>query len=163
MPIPRRPIAGHRWRVIDVRGRPDRSENSRSGRCCWVYCSFSPPRLQPGSVVEITVVYENANAQESAAPAISISIRDHGPGIPESDMAHVLEPFHRPLRHAYDGDRESNGLRLPLTRMLMERHGGELVLSNAPGGGLKVEMRFPPSRTRPTPTTMQQEEASHPA
>lgn len=106
--------------------------------------SFSPT----GSVIEITVAYEETEPRETAAPATAISIRDHGPGIPEGDLAHVLEPFHRPLSHAHDGDRETNGLGLPLTRMLMELHGGELVLSNALGGGLNVVMRFPPSRTQ---------------
>src|SRR3546814_2944411 len=78
--------------------------------------------------------------------AIEIAVIDQGPGIPEEDMGHVLQPFHRRLGNAAEHDGESNGLGLPLTARLMELHGGSLHLSNHPAGGLVVRLLFPAER-----------------
>lgn len=117
--------------------------------------SFSPP----GSGVDVSIIAERSadlDTEEAGTavetggrdlPGLTISVRDHGPGIPDADMQHVFRPFHRPLDHSHDGNRESNGLGLPLTAMLMTLHGGKLELANAEDGGLRVSMRFPRSRT----------------
>ncbi|MEW5727738.1 MAG: ATP-binding protein, partial [Pseudomonadota bacterium] len=44
---------------------------------------------------------------------------------------------------------EGLGLGLPLSRRLMEMHGGTLELDSTPGRGTVVTLRFPPERTRP--------------
>ncbi len=78
--------------------------------------------------------------------AIEIAVIDQGPGIPEEDMGHVLQPFHRRLGDATERDAESNGLGLPLTARLMELHGGNIHLGNHPAGGLVVRLLFPAGR-----------------
>ena len=46
------------------------------------------------------------------------------------------------LSHRYEG----TGRGLPLTRALVERHGGELLLDSEPGKGTRVTARFPRKR-----------------
>jgi signal transduction histidine kinase len=76
----------------------------------------------------------------------SLHVADSGPGIPESELARVTEPFGRRNLNAVRGDGESNGLGLPLTARLVALHGGRLLLENADAGGLVAELHFPASR-----------------
>lgn len=76
-----------------------------------------------------------------------ITVEDDGPGIPEHDMARMLEPFTRgePSRNSGTG---GAGLGLALAKAIAEQHGGRLVLGNrhGPGGaiaGLRAELRLP--------------------
>jgi len=76
-----------------------------------------------------------------------IRVADEGPGIPESDLARMLEPFTRgdPSRNSQTG---GAGLGLTLAKAIAEQHGGELRLSNHrdPSGrvtGLVAAIRLP--------------------
>ena len=82
--------------------------------------------------------------QESEAV---IAVEDDGPGIPEDDMARMLEPFTRgePSRNSGTG---GAGLGLALAKAIAQQHGGRLVLRNRHKGdatiaGLSVELRLP--------------------
>lgn len=77
-----------------------------------------------------------------------IAVEDDGPGIPEQDMARMLEPFTRgePSRNTGTG---GAGLGLALAHAIAQQHGGRLVLSNrlsADGSieGLSAQLRLPP-------------------
>jgi signal transduction histidine kinase len=74
-----------------------------------------------------------------------IRILDDGPGIPEHDLARMMEPFTRG-----EGSRNRTtggaGLGLAIARAIAEQHGGRLVLANRPEGGLSVELRLPTKR-----------------
>ena len=70
-----------------------------------------------------------------------VLIEDRGPGIPDSVMGRVFEPFFRsdPARQqAIPGA----GLGLAIAREIVARHDGEIILSNRAGGGLRQEVRF---------------------
>lgn len=78
-----------------------------------------------------------------------IRICDHGPGIPQDQIAQMLEPFTRgdPSRNTETG---GAGLGLTLARAIAEQHGGTLELVNRPrkdGGGLCAILRLPLSPT----------------
>jgi signal transduction histidine kinase len=74
--------------------------------------------------------------------AARIRVDDDGPGIPEGEIAAMLEPFRRgdPSRNKETG---GAGLGLTLARAIAEQHGGSLALSNRPEGGLRAEIRLP--------------------
>ena len=71
-----------------------------------------------------------------------IRIEDDGPGIPEEKLEQMFEPFRR-------GEDSRNratggvGLGLAIARNLARAHGGEVMLSNRPEGGLRVTVTLP--------------------
>lgn len=76
-----------------------------------------------------------------------IRIEDAGPGIPESEIERMLDPFTRgePSRNTSTG---GAGLGLALARAIADQHGGALELTNryGPGGeieGLVAALRLP--------------------
>jgi signal transduction histidine kinase len=72
-----------------------------------------------------------------------IRIEDDGPGIPEGDIARMLEPFTR-LEASRNSDTGGAGLGLTLARAIAEQHGGTLDLANRPdGAGLVASLRLP--------------------
>jgi signal transduction histidine kinase len=63
------------------------------------------------------------------AGGVAIAVEDDGPGIPEADLARMLEPFTRgdPSRNSSTG---GAGLGLTLARAIADQHGGTLTLAN---------------------------------
>lgn len=71
-----------------------------------------------------------------------VAVEDNGPGIPEAELAEVLQPFHR-LDSARARNTAGLGLGLTIVQQILQREGGALVLKNRPQGGLRVELRLP--------------------
>jgi two-component system sensor histidine kinase CpxA len=93
-----------------------------------------------GSEVEVSLRRE----RDGNASYVSITVRDYGPGVPEDEIAHLLKPFYR---IGEDRDRLTGGagLGLAITEAAVRFHGGSVKASNAPGGGLIVEIQLPES------------------
>ena len=72
----------------------------------------------------------------------TIVVEDNGPGIPEADIAGMMDPFTRgdPSRNTVTG---GAGLGLALAPAIAEQHGGSLTLRNRPEGGLRAELSLP--------------------
>lgn len=64
-------------------------------------------------------------------PTGALLVRDHGPGVPETERAHVFKRFWRKDR----GDGDGAGLGLAIAAKIVEAHGGHVSLADAPGGG----------------------------
>jgi len=75
---------------------------------------------------------------------LTATVDDEGVGIPESDRAVVLEPFHRG-RNVRESSIQGNGLGLYICRRLVEAHGGTLWLGDRPDGraGTRVSFTLP--------------------
>ncbi len=71
-------------------------------------------------------------------------ITDEGPGIPQQERATVLEPFRR-LEDSRSRHTGGTGLGLSIARMIVEKHGGSMTLSNkpAPASGLIIHIELP--------------------
>ena len=72
---------------------------------------------------------------------LELTVRDHGPGIPEENRAKALRPFTR-----LDDARARQGhcgLGLSIANRIAESHGGSLILDNAPDGGLLARLVLP--------------------
>lgn len=72
---------------------------------------------------------------------VLLTVRDHGPGVPEDQLAKLAEPFYRPDT-ARTRSAGGTGLGLYLCRLVAQSHGGTLVLRNA-GPGLEVRVNWP--------------------
>ncbi|QDL56833.1 HAMP domain-containing protein [Rhodoferax aquaticus] len=113
--------------------------------------SVTPMRVQPSAMRRcISNVVENAVrygqrariGMEEQSGVLRITVRDDGPGIPETEQERVLAPFYR-----LEGSRNRNsggvGLGLATTHDVARRHGGTIVLRNHPDGGLAACITLP--------------------
>jgi len=76
------------------------------------------------------------------AHTLRVAVQDSGPGIPAGELAAVLQPFYR-LEKSRNSMTGGVGLGLSIASNVAQAHGGELVLENATGGGLRVEIQLP--------------------
>jgi signal transduction histidine kinase len=97
-----------------------------------------------GNLLDNALFYgQRAEISVSEAPgAISISVRDHGPGVPEDAFASLFDPYVR-LAHGREQNDGGMGLGLGIARSITEAHGGRLVLENHPEGGLNAVIHLP--------------------
>jgi signal transduction histidine kinase len=73
------------------------------------------------------------------AERVVAEIADRGPGVPAEHSARIFEPFY--------STKESTGLGLAICYSIVTQHGGDLAVSNRPGGGAVFRMRIPLART----------------
>lgn len=78
----------------------------------------------------------------SNAHSLFIDVCDQGPGIPEAALEEVFVPFFR-LESSRNRNTGGVGLGLPSARTAVREQGGELKLSNQPGGGLRARIVLP--------------------
>ncbi len=83
-----------------------------------------------------------SRAQGDAGESASLSVVDHGPGIPEADRERVFERFVQ-LDQSSTRRQGGTGLGLHLCRQLTELIGGRLVLTETPGGGCTFTLTIP--------------------
>ena len=90
---------------------------------------FSPQ----GGAVEVSLALRGRNAD--------ISVRDHGPGIPDYADQKIFEKFYSIARPG--SQRKSTGLGLPFVREIAALHQGRITLRNAEGGGALALLSLP--------------------
>jgi len=86
-------------------------------------------------------VYSNDEAQDH----VSIFVEDNGIGIGEEELEAVLRPFVRTVS-SISRSVEGTGLGLPLSKSIVELHGGKLVINSEPQKGTIIEIQLPRSR-----------------
>ncbi|MGW5637660.1 HAMP domain-containing sensor histidine kinase [Streptomyces sp. NPDC003832] len=75
-----------------------------------------------------------------------LTVRDHGPGIPDEELPHVFDRFWRsPDARALPG----SGLGLSIVARTVQQAGGEVSLAPADGGGTVATVRLPGAPTPP--------------
>jgi signal transduction histidine kinase len=77
---------------------------------------------------------------------VEIAVADTGPGIASEDLETIFEEF----KQATNGKQsEGTGLGLPLSRRLVELHGGRLWVESEPGQGSTFRFTLPVGPTEP--------------
>ncbi len=84
---------------------------------------------------------------QSATNTCSIIVRDNGPGIPETELQSVMQPFYR-IEASRNPDTGGAGLGLAIAYELAGAMGATLSLSNRASGGLEAELRIAPDKSR---------------
>jgi signal transduction histidine kinase len=87
-----------------------------------------------GGEITISALHEGAMAV--------IKVIDNGSGIPEADLTHIFERFHRadPSRHTDTGE---SGLGLAIVRAIVEAHHGQVSAESALGHGTIIKIVLP--------------------
>lgn len=67
-----------------------------------------------------------------------VRIRDHGPGIPAAELPFVKKKFYKG-----SSKERGSGIGLAVCDEIVARHGGDLAVENAEGGGVCVTVRLP--------------------
>jgi two-component system, OmpR family, sensor histidine kinase CpxA len=85
--------------------------------------------------VDISLECENSSSAR-------LVVRDYGPGIPESELKNIFQPFYR-VAGARDRQSGGTGLGLAIADRVVRIHGGTIRAENATPHGLKVEIVLP--------------------
>jgi two-component system osmolarity sensor histidine kinase EnvZ len=73
---------------------------------------------------------------------LTVTVDDDGPGIPANMREEVFKPFLR-LDDARNQDEGGTGLGLAIARDIARSHGGDIMLTDSPLGGLRATVRVP--------------------
>ena len=88
---------------------------------------------------------------DQGAPGdVVLEIRDHGPGIPESEAQRVFERFFR-LDSSRARSSGGSGLGLAIVAAIAAAHGGSVRVLPTPGGGTTMRLTLPPAPSAPPP------------
>jgi signal transduction histidine kinase len=126
---------------------PRRSEG---GWPCWIDGSVELLRSAIENIVRNAIRYSPPGKPIEAAidadgphghNSIRVTIRDHGPGVPEDALGHLFERFFRaaPCSANTSG---GAGLGLAIARRAIDLRHGTLSAHNAPDGGLVVAINL---------------------
>jgi len=75
-------------------------------------------------------------------PYALLTVRDHGPGVPEVALTEIFRPFYR-VADARDRQSGGTGIGLAIVERALRVHDGTVTARNVPDGGLLVEIRLP--------------------
>jgi len=111
-----------------------------------LHCRPTSLKRALGNIVENAVIYGDMaeitlSGNDETGVAI-ITVDDKGPGIPESELERVFQPFQR-LETSRSRETGGNGLGLAIVRSIIRGHGGEIELSNRHEGGLRAIIHLP--------------------
>jgi signal transduction histidine kinase len=91
-------------------------------------------RYSPASTPVIVSLEPDANK-------MVLSISDQGQGITSEELLHIFQRLYRKAEHRpVDG---SNGLGLPIARLIIEKHGGHIKIESKPDEGTIVYISLP--------------------
>ena len=116
-----------------------------------LYADENAVRRTVGSLLDNAVKFTPPGGRITLRAALeesglfAIAVADTGIGIPPEKLAEVIQPFGQvdgDLARTHDGA----GLGLPLTRSLVEMHGGHLDIESSLHAGTVVTVRFPRDR-----------------
>jgi two-component system, NtrC family, nitrogen regulation sensor histidine kinase NtrY len=101
---------------------------------------YEPLRRAVENLVRNAVAFADgtgiALAARRTAGGVAISVRDHGPGVPDDMKQRIFEPY-------VTTRKGGTGLGLALVRQTARAHGGHVTVCDAPGGGAEFTIALP--------------------
>ena len=90
-----------------------------------------------GGAVDVTLT------QPGKQGGVDVTVRDHGPGIPEEHIPRLTERFYRVDVETSRGQK-GTGLGLAIVKHILTRHNARLTIESRPGEGAAFTVHFPP-------------------
>ena len=72
-----------------------------------------------------------------------VCVRDHGPGLSESDLSNMFQRFYRGDPSRARSNQSGSGLGLAIVQQIAVNHGGRVQARNHPDGGTSIELLLP--------------------
>jgi two-component system sensor histidine kinase MprB len=134
-------IAARHWPQVDFRSNLERAHvNGVPQRLDRLMANLLDNAAKfsssDGVAVEITLT--------AAEDRVTITVRDHGPGIADSDLPRI---FHRFYRAPHARGLPGSGLGLAIVDQIAHAHGGTISAANASDGGAVLTVELPTTRT----------------
>ncbi|MBN2710195.1 MAG: response regulator [Calditrichaceae bacterium] len=103
--------------------------------------------MPSGGTIEISAQNMKTNKfnkyDKKSAEYIQIKVKDHGVGIPESDLDKIFDPF-------YTTKNAGNGLGLSVSYSIIKKHNGQITVDSQLGKGSVFSIYLPVSKKRIT-------------
>jgi len=81
-------------------------------------------------------------ALEATPERFVVAVEDDGPGVPDSEIKRIFEPFYR-VETSRSRETGGTGLGLAVVRSIVRGHGGDVTLANRAEGGLRATVTLP--------------------
>jgi signal transduction histidine kinase len=91
----------------------------------------------------LVVIQARRSSAGEAAEGVQITVRDHGPGVPDKELGSIFEPFYRVDTAREHRSAGGEGLGLAIAERAIALHGGSISAQNASDGGLVVLVNLP--------------------
>jgi len=91
--------------------------------------------MPTGGVVEVSTREVRGNG---TGPQVEIAFQDGGVGIPEDKLERIFDPFFTTKE-----DGKGTGLGLPISKRIVERHGGSISVKSVVGAGTRFTVALP--------------------
>jgi two-component system, OmpR family, sensor histidine kinase SenX3 len=133
-----RPLADSKDVHIDVKS---------SGRPLHVMAKRRELVSALGNLVENAVKYSDDKGRveivlSGESDRVTVTVSDHGPGIPHQDLDRIFERFYR-VDRARSRDTGGTGLGLAIVRHVASNHGGDVSVSSVEGEGSTFTFTVP--------------------
>ncbi len=129
--------------VLNVETPCDRQIIFTPGQCPKIPLRYVAIRRALANLIQNAIRYTNGVIEVTTGvnkQYAFFTVSDHGEGIPDNDIERLFQPFTQ-------GDTargtEGSGLGLAIIKRIVNTHGGNVVLSNRPEGGLQAKVCLP--------------------
>jgi signal transduction histidine kinase len=140
--------AGEAGQAVTLEGAPHMSVMARPSSLRRCLTNLIDNAVKYGGKAAVTV----QRCEHAGKPVARITVTDGGPGIDESLLQKVFEPFFR-IETSRSRQTGGTGLGLTIARNIAQQHGGSLTLVNlADGAGLQAVLLLPEKPRTGSPT-----------
>ncbi|WP_220448558.1 sensor histidine kinase [Nonomuraea mesophila] len=132
-----RALGERRWRVDEVAEAGMPADRQRLTQALMQLAANAVRHTADGDLIAVGSAVRDQH--------VELWVRDSGPGVPPAERERIFGRFVRGNGRtgAHDGAHDGAGLGLAIVKSIAEAHGGDVKVTEAPGGGAKFVMTLP--------------------